>query len=96
LKKAVCPICGSPDCVDSSHLNKNLPKTECQRCGCKAPVGLVRERDSEVAIVDWRCRCCGFKWSSICPLPEGVGVGVAFWSVYEGCERCEFARMRLE
>lgn len=80
-----CPVCGSLGCVDlSAH---KLPKVKCSRCGCKGASGVVRERDFELALVDWNCKRCRYQWSSACVLPVEFVVGFAFWSVYNGCEK---------
>lgn len=86
-KSDECSVCGSVGCVDLSHLEK-IPKVACSECGCKGVVGVIRQRDDELALVDWSCRRCHFKWSDARVLSLELVVGVAFWSEYEGCERC--------
>jgi predicted RNA-binding Zn-ribbon protein involved in translation (DUF1610 family) len=81
-----CPVCGSVGA--RLHSSDKPLGVVCRGCGCKSAVGFVRERDHELAVVDYRCRRCGFKWSCWCILPAELMVGHVFWDVYEGCEKC--------
>jgi hypothetical protein len=84
-EKDVCPICGS---VAVDEPCRKPVGVLCPKCRCKSVACLVRERDHELAVVDYHCRRCHFKWSDWRVLPVEIKVGHCFWDVYEGCEAC--------
>jgi len=72
-----CPVCGSAHGVNiSEHIPSDFA---CLKCSSKDVVGTVRERSFDLAVVDWVCKSCGYKWSDSHVLPEGLGVGAVIW-----------------
>ena len=75
---SVCPICGSSGCTDLPVAL--LSHIVCPRCDSDPFIGMVRERSLELALVDFKCRCCGHTWSDSCALPEDFIAKTVVWS----------------
>ena len=74
-----CPVCGSSECIDlSDSFSLDLA---CSRCGSKHIIGVVRERSLELAVVDWLCCHCDYKWSDSRVLPKEFMANSVIWSV---------------
>jgi len=44
----------------------------CPKCGSFDIYGHIRELNLGLAVVDWVCEDCGYKWSNCCPFEDGV------------------------
>jgi predicted Zn-ribbon and HTH transcriptional regulator len=64
-----------------------MKATACRNCGCYMTLGVVRERNCELALVDFECQQCGFKWSDCKVVSSECKVGDLF-HVKNPCEVC--------
>jgi len=44
----------------------------CPKCGSPLIYGHIREISVDLAVVDWACEVCCYKWSNCCPFKDGV------------------------
>jgi hypothetical protein len=52
--------------------NETAGTPVCPKCDSPLIYGHIREINIDLAVVDWTCEVCGYKWSNCCPFEDGV------------------------